>query len=187
MKKLLIATACALILATPAYAQSVATTGLTAEQVAKVEADIANAKLETVSSKTPGPTKMAQQVNEWVQIGQGVGSGLASAAKELGMVANDFAKTPVGQLTVAVIVWKVIGQDMKSLFLGLLWFLTMVPLWAFYYGKFWKTGTTVEYHENGKRKLVTTLPIQNTDTLMGSRLIGLVPFALLVIIGLCIL
>lgn len=50
-----------------------------------------------------------QKVNEWLDIGTRIGQGLAGAAKEVGVAVNDFAKSPVGMWTIALITWKFVG------------------------------------------------------------------------------
>lgn len=49
------------------------------------------------------------KVSEWVDIGTKIGQMMGGAAKEVGVQVNDFVKTPVGQWTMALIVWKFMG------------------------------------------------------------------------------
>jgi hypothetical protein len=51
-------------------------------------------------------------VREWGQIGQAVGVGVISAAKELGVAANEFAKTDLGKITVAILIYKYMGKEL---------------------------------------------------------------------------
>ena len=60
------------------------------------------------------------KVERWVKIGSNIGQGLAGAAKEVGVAVNDFAQTPVGQMTMALIVWHMIGAQLIHLFGGVL-------------------------------------------------------------------
>ncbi len=60
------------------------------------------------------------KVEKWVKIGSNIGQGLAGAAKEVGVAVNDFAKTPVGQMTMALIVWHMIGGQLIHVFGGIL-------------------------------------------------------------------
>lgn len=60
------------------------------------------------------------KVSAWVQIGSDVGKGLAGAAKELGVAANEFANTSVGKLTVALIVWHFMGNMVLHVFGGII-------------------------------------------------------------------
>ncbi len=61
-----------------------------------------------------------EKVEKWVKIGSNIGQGLAGAAKEVGVAVNDFAKTPVGQMTMVLIVWHMIGAQLIHLFGGIL-------------------------------------------------------------------
>ena len=60
------------------------------------------------------------KVEKWVKIGSNIGQGLAGAAKEVGVAVNDFAKTPVGQMTMVLIVWHMIGGQLIHVFGGIL-------------------------------------------------------------------
>lgn len=97
---------------------------LTPSQQASILKDIADTAEKTAASQ--GPIAIAQKTDEsieaakkWVGIGTAIGSGLASTAKELGMVANDFVKTPVGTLAAGILIWKFIGKDILQIFGGL--------------------------------------------------------------------
>lgn len=68
-----------------------------------------------------------EKVEKWVKIGSQVGQGLAGAAKELGIAVNDFAKTPVGQLTMMLIVWHMVGGVLVHIFGGIL--IMVIGLW----------------------------------------------------------
>ena len=65
-------------------------------------------------------TENIKQVESWVNIGSNIGKGLAGAAKELGVQVNEFAKTDMGQLTVMLIVWHIMGDMIYHLFGGLI-------------------------------------------------------------------
>jgi hypothetical protein len=50
-----------------------------------------------------------KKVDQYVDIGIKIGQMLGSAAKELGIAVNDFAKTPVGQMAMVLIAWHYAG------------------------------------------------------------------------------
>lgn len=112
-----------LMLAVPAYARiDIDTSNLTdaqkaelAMQAAKMASE-ANKPAELIKSAVNAPDK----VNEWVGIGSRIGQALGGAAKEIGVAVNDFAKSPVGQLTMALIVWKMMGGAIVHVIGGLL-------------------------------------------------------------------
>ena len=75
------------------------------------------------------------RVEKWVKIGSNIGQGLAGAAKEVGVAVNDFAKTPVGQMTMVLIVWHMIGAQLIHVFGGIL---------------IWVVGITIIRHMVGR-------------------------------------
>ena len=83
-----------------------------AELIKQVTAQAANDAHVAVS--TP------QKVGEWVDLGTKIGQMMGGAAKELGVQVNEFAKTPVGQWTLALIVWKFAGSAIVHVVGGLL-------------------------------------------------------------------
>ena len=96
---------------------------LTEAQKAEVIKQIADASSKNKDVVVPSEEK----VEKWVKIGSQVGQGLAGAAKELGVAVNDFAKTPVGQLTMALIVWHMMGGVIVHVVGGIL--IMVVGLW----------------------------------------------------------
>ena len=61
-----------------------------------------------------------EKLDQFAQTGANIGKGLAAAAKEIGVAVNEFVETPVGILTVGLIVWHVIGDDIKGILGGIL-------------------------------------------------------------------
>ena len=84
-------------------------------EVIKIVADKASSKDSSV------PVALTEdRVEKWVKIGSNIGQGLAGAAKEVGVAVNDFSQTPVGQLTMLLIVWHMIGAQLVHVFGGIL-------------------------------------------------------------------
>lgn len=81
---------------------------LTADQQARIQAIMKE-------SEAPPPEKLVDAAAKWAELGKSIGIGVVSAARELGVAANEFAQTDVGKVTVAVIVWKFMGQDALDL------------------------------------------------------------------------
>lgn len=102
----------------------ISTSGLSDTQRAALEVYAAQLRQETAKNNTPS----AKSVEEWVEVGSNIGKGLAGAAKEVGVAVNDFVKTPVGQITAAVILWKFIGSAIVHLIGGLV---VLLSGWAF--------------------------------------------------------
>lgn len=59
-------------------------------------------------------------IERWTKIGTSIASGLGAAAKELNVGVNEFAKSPVGQITTIMIIWKIIGGQIVHIIGGLL-------------------------------------------------------------------
>ena len=87
------------------------------------KAEVIKMVAEKASSKDTGTIQhldTPDKVEKWVKIGSNIGQGLAGAAKEVGVAVNDFAKTTVGQLTMVLIVWHMIGGQLIHILGGVL-------------------------------------------------------------------
>lgn len=104
-------------------------TGLTAAQIAEINAQIEAKRTETPEGKV---RESIARANEWVDIGEGIGAGVAAAARETGLVVNEFAKTPVGKMTTFVILFKVVGKDLLGLVIGSIVLVFFWTVWLVY-------------------------------------------------------
>ena len=66
------------------------------------------------------PILDVKKVDEYVALGERIGKMMGGAAKELGVAVNTFAETPVGKWTMAMIVWKFMGNAIIHVFGGVL-------------------------------------------------------------------
>lgn len=97
-------------------ANAAATEGLTAAQQAEIDMQTASMRKEN-AQKNEGSAKqkaepsipVAKRVDEWVDVGLKVGQAMGGAAKEMSIAVNEFAKTPVGIITLMIIVFKMMG------------------------------------------------------------------------------
>lgn len=125
MKKLLMILASSLLMAT-AHAQTTADiSSLTTEQQAEVLKKIE--AMQAPGSKNISATAR-EETEKWVELGGNMGKAAVGAAKELGVAANDFVATPLGKVTMAVVVYKVVGKDILGVIAGggvLVFFLSM--------------------------------------------------------------
>lgn len=167
MKKLLLALAL-LTAPTVAFADAppitpINTSGLTEEQMKQVQEQADQLRSASPEAQTQATLERVQQ---YVEVGKGIGSGLGEAARSMGVAVNDFANTPVGRLTTFVIIWKVLGHDLLGVIAGALWFLVTIPLWAYYFKRICLTGDVVETFdpETGKRLTKTTEALSLTDS-----------------------
>lgn len=120
---------------------------LTEQQKADILKQVADASAKSeVSTVVAGvtPTK----VDEWVTLGERIGKIMGGAAREVGIAVNDFVKTPVGQLTMFLIVWKVMGGMLIHLAGGLIVFASG---WTFTYILYRRlSDIRVVYHPEAK-------------------------------------
>jgi hypothetical protein len=90
---------------------------LTREQRAEIQLQV-----ERTVNKSSDPSVISSNVRneatQWADLGKNVGTALVASAKEVGQGVNEFSQTPVGQLTTAIIVYKVIGRDILGLVFG---------------------------------------------------------------------
>lgn len=133
----------ALMFSTPVFAQAQQTTSqeLTAELAKMNDAEKAEALKAIRAKESPA----AASAREWVAIGNGLGEGLAATAQKLGVVANDFAKSPVGKMAMFLIIWNYMGNDILGIVSGILWFSIMLPFWTHHFRK-----TFGIFNEKGK-------------------------------------
>lgn len=130
MKRLLTILIALLVFASPAFADYVAVDGLTAAQKASLEEKAAQMKKENLTNNLPSSPK---QFQEWAEVGTAVGKGLVSVAKEIGVEANAFATTPLGKISIGLLIWKVMGNDIIQILLGAVMFLTFIPMWVYFF------------------------------------------------------
>ena len=125
MKKFLIGVA--LMIAGSAFAANVDVSGLSVEQIKELQdkASTMRKEPESISKQT------REELTEWGKLGTGIGQAMISAAKEVGVAANDFAATPLGKVTVAIIVYKMVGRDIIRFVVGSVLFIlgTGIGFW----------------------------------------------------------
>lgn len=96
---------------------------LTPDQVAKIKA---RNELEGINNKI-------ETYGKWAGMGKEVGTAVREGLVAVKDVTVDFADTDVGRITMGLIIWKVIGEDLKGIIFGLpLWIIGMVILlWSY--------------------------------------------------------
>lgn len=113
----------AMLFAVSAYA--IDTKGLTPEQVANIEAAVAQAKQANTGTTLTLASEWGQQA---ATAAEGFAKALGIAAREIGVTVNEFISTPAGKLTAALIVWKVAGATLISMAYGVV--VLVIGLWA---------------------------------------------------------
>lgn len=110
---------------------------LSEEQRAEVMLQVAKMKKETPLVETlPDPEK----INQYVEIGENIAKAAGAAAKELGYAADEFSQTNLGKITIALIAWKVMGDDAVALTNRIIKIVVLIPilfafisLWVYLY------------------------------------------------------
>ncbi len=197
MKRLLALLVAAVLIATPALAQTdIHTSGLTDAQKAELALQAArlaekNKTDAQTAAAAPDASKTLEQVSKYAQLGQSIGAGLASTAKEMGIAVNDFANTPIGKIATIIIVFKLIGWEIIKIIVGFIWFLTMVPLWFYIFrriclvsAKVIETNTdTAGRGTKVKRWEYIDSKNDKDGSIVGYRILMLVVLAIVVIAG----
>ncbi len=106
----------ALVLSAQAQQVTVDMTDLTPAQRAKIEADALIAKQEAQLALYE---KKIEQFGDWVGVGGEVGEAVKQGLEAVVDVSDKFGKTDVGKFTMVLVAWKVMGQDVIRIFLGL--------------------------------------------------------------------
>lgn len=132
------------LFATPAFAQQASTTDQLYAEIAKMDDAQREEALRNLTGNS-APTKSASLAREWVDIGNGLGEGIAATAERLGVVANDFARSPVGKLAMVLIVWSVMGDTISGWISASLFWMFVIPLWMYNFRKMFGV-----YNEKGK-------------------------------------
>lgn len=71
-------------------------------------------------------TKKMEQYGKWVGVGGEVGGVVKEALNAVVDVTDKFSKTNVGEFTLLMVAWKVMGKDLIRILLGIVFFIIMV-------------------------------------------------------------
>jgi hypothetical protein len=184
MRRILILGLVGVLLAQPVLADQIDTSGLTASQIATLQAQAAQAKAaNTDHQNTPfSPSSLS----EYAKLGRDIGVGLASTAREIGVATNDFAKTPIGHVATLLIVYKLIGRDIVHYIGGIIWFSIMLPLWIVFFRRMYlyESIETKFDRETGKKMSIIRTPMEASDEYVaGGRIVMAVILAALCAVG----
>lgn len=83
---------------------------LTTQEQAEIVKLVADKKAKAVALEAVPVLTSVDEAQKWVNLGSSIGKGLASSAKEVGMAVEEFSTTSVGQLTMFLIVFHIIGD-----------------------------------------------------------------------------
>lgn len=114
MKRLIVAAVMAAAAFT-AQAEQTTTITLTKEQAAQLMKSQGSAPVETAKTVSAA---VREEASAWGEMGANMGRALVAASREVGVAANEFATTPLGRLTVAIVAYKLIGEDILGVLVG---------------------------------------------------------------------
>lgn len=157
-----------LLMSTPIWAKSANVDGLTPEQQAEIQLQIARTKAQNRDTNITLPNITKSQVKEYVVLGESIAKALGACAKEMGVAVNDFANSKVGILATVLIVWNVAGESIMGFIVGISLFVIGTSIWLYLFRKICVVES-ITYHENGKKKEVTHYNhsrVEGTRTIM---------------------
>jgi len=137
-----------------AYAERLTVDGLTEEDAAKLRLQAAQMK------SAPPKGDVSDKMAEYAEIGQKYGVALAATAKELGIAADEILNTTVGKIALVLIVWKVMGEELVGILVGIPYMVLGFLAWFYMFrrmcvvasvtrepvGDKWWPKKTVTYH-----------------------------------------
>ena len=191
MKKLLLILA--VFAAAHANASSTPTADLsklTPAQQAEVLANIE--KMAKPEEKAKNISETARHETEkWAELGGNMGKAAVGAAKEIGMAANEFIATPLGKVTMGVVIYKVIGKDIIKFIVGgaiLVFFFSM----AVYLVRSKKYTGSVEYEYKPaffglRQKQVVKSGVIDSDWAVGYMVAALACVIMGMVVGLSVM
>jgi hypothetical protein len=117
-----------------------ATSNITSIDVSKLSPEQRAALLQAATqmenqpgANNPGFSEsMRKEVEKWGELGTGMGRAAVNAAKEVGLAANDFVQTPLGKVTMGVVLYKVMGRDILRFAICMLLITIFMPLAVFF-------------------------------------------------------
>lgn len=132
MKKILSVLAMAFAcLATPSFAatninvseiETIDVRKLTPEQKAQLMSQTVDMQKQAAVTIAQKPVNVSQTVRTeataWGELGTNMGKAAVATAKEVGMAANEFVNTPLGKITMGIVIFKVMGAEVMSFITG---------------------------------------------------------------------
>lgn len=137
---------------------------------------------ETIIEKVSNP----ENLNKWVEVGKGMGIAIAEVAQHVGMAADKFLESSAGKITLALIIWKVIGTDLVHVFGGIAFMLVFIPMWFYFFKRICLVKSIRYLKPTDGYKTIKEYEFcpSDDDYVNGTRAIMLLVLALIVVVGL---
>ena len=113
---------------------AVGQTTLTQEEINQLPIEMQN-KIKEVKTKDE-VEKQIEDVGKWANLGKEVGVAVNESLSAVTKTATDFSHTGLGKLTIALVVYKVIGRDILHYFIGFVFLVFSIFLYRFIHKKF---------------------------------------------------
>lgn len=84
----------------------------------------------------PLPQEPVVEVSKWVGLGREVGQAMNEGLGAVVTQTDKFGATRVGNFVMAAIAWRIFGEDLKAVVLGIPTMIAGVALWVWSYRKF---------------------------------------------------
>lgn len=133
-------------------------------------------------------TQAPAQISQYVGIGKEIGEAVKNGLENVVEVSNKFANTPVGQFTMFMIAWKILGKELLHLVIGIPVYIVLMSLWVHFARRLF-FGRWVKRYVDGKKQHVFDPPYEfaTGDARAGTALV-LMGSALIINVGwLCII
>lgn len=101
--------------------------------IKEVADKVAASKLKTAQGGLPTATESVESAQKWVDIASGMGRGIVTLVKELGVTVNEFLKTPAGLMTIGLLAFHVMGKAIIHVAAGVVMPFVIIPLWIWSY------------------------------------------------------
>lgn len=91
---------------------------LTNEQKAELMSKAVSMQQEVRKAPVNISQTVRTEASAWADLGTNMGRAAVATARELGMAANEFVNTPLGKLTMGIVIFKVMGMELAGLVIG---------------------------------------------------------------------
>lgn len=100
----------------------------------KLDSSTRNKILNHLQEEKILPQRLVSNPNEAKKWADVVSTSIKDICRNLNVEVNEFVKTPVGKLTVGLIIWKVIGSELKGIIFGIIfWTIGMLIIGSTFY------------------------------------------------------
>lgn len=105
------------LLAAPALAQKLDLRNLNTEQLAELAVQAERMRSPQGQAERLSAS-VRRETEAWANLGANIGTAVVSAAREVGIAANEFSQTSLGRVVTFVVVYKIMGRDALGVIVG---------------------------------------------------------------------